>query len=114
MLSADAKTCGARRDAAPSDLQYLTDENIAEIGTRCQLLQPRPASRFAVPAGSAMTHIEKMRLQAALEALPGALSRPLVALLLSRMLTTECRQRKRRWRQQSDGRGLMFDKQMHG
>ena len=64
--------CGARRDAGPSDLQYLTDENIAEIGMRCQLLQPRPASRFAVPAGSAMTHIEKMRLQAALQALSGA------------------------------------------
>ena len=76
MLSADAKTCGARRDAAPSDLQYLTDENIAEIGMRCQLLQPRPASRFAVPAGSAMTHIEKMRLQAALQALSGALPAP--------------------------------------
>ena len=38
------------RDAAPSDLQFLTDDNIAEIG-------------------SAMTHIEKMRLQAALQAL---------------------------------------------
>ena len=26
-----------RRDAAPSDMQYLTDENVAEIGMRCQL-----------------------------------------------------------------------------
>ena len=69
--SAYVKSCGACRDAAPSDLQYLTDENIAEIGTRGQLLQPSPASRVAVPAGSAMTHIEKMRMQAALQALSG-------------------------------------------
>ena len=61
----------AGRNVVPSDLQYLTDENIAEIGMRCQLLQPRPASRFAVPAGGEMTHIEKMRLQAALQALSG-------------------------------------------
>ena len=37
----------------PSDLQYLTDENIEEIG-------------------STMTHVEKMRMQAALQALRGA------------------------------------------
>ena len=37
----------------PSDLQYLTDENIEEIG-------------------SAMTHVQKMRMQAALQALRGA------------------------------------------
>ena len=36
----------------PSDLQYLTDENIEEIG-------------------STMTHVEKMRMQAALQALRG-------------------------------------------
>ena len=42
-----------RRDILPSDLQYLTDENIEEIG-------------------STMTHVEKMRMQAALEALRGA------------------------------------------
>ena len=52
----------------PSDLQYLTDDNIAEIGMCCQLLQSSRASRSAVPAESAMTHIEKMRLQAALQA----------------------------------------------
>jgi len=37
----------------PSDLQYLTDENIEEIG-------------------AALTHVEKMRLQAALQSLGGA------------------------------------------
>ena len=42
-----------RRDILPSDLQYLTDENIEEIG-------------------STMTHVEKMRMQAALQALRGA------------------------------------------
>ena len=36
----------------PDDLQYLTEENIEEIG-------------------SAMTHVEKMRLQAAVQALRG-------------------------------------------
>ena len=36
----------------PSDLQYLTDENIEEIG-------------------AALTHVEKMRLQAALQSLGG-------------------------------------------
>ena len=29
-----ADTAGFDRDAAPSDLQFLTDENIAEIGTQ--------------------------------------------------------------------------------
>ncbi len=43
-----AKVAGP--DAAPSDLQFLTEDNIAEIG-------------------NAMTHIENMRLQAALQAL---------------------------------------------
>ena len=37
----------------PSDLQYLTDENIEEIG-------------------AVLTHVERMRLQAALQALHGA------------------------------------------
>eukprot|EP01045_Picozoa_sp_COSAG04_P002616 COSAG04_NODE_97_length_26459_cov_6.507246_4_plen_1426_part_00 len=41
-----------RRDVMPDDLQYLTEENIEEIG-------------------SAMTHVEKMRLQAAVQALRG-------------------------------------------
>ena len=38
------------RNAEPSDLQYLTEENIEEIG-------------------AALTHVERMRLQAALQAL---------------------------------------------
>ena len=41
----------------PSDLQYLTDENIEEIG-------------------GTMTHVEKMRMQAALQALCGACGTP--------------------------------------
>ena len=41
------------RDILPSDLQYLTDENIEEIG-------------------STMTHVERMRMQAALQAMRGA------------------------------------------
>ena len=41
--------CCACRTVLPSDLQYLTDENIEEIG-------------------AALTHVEKMRLQAALQA----------------------------------------------
>ena len=45
------------RDILPSDLQYLTDENIEEIG-------------------GAMTHVEKMRMQAALQALCGACGTP--------------------------------------
>ena len=43
-----AKVAGV--DVAPSDLLFLTEDDIAEIG-------------------SSMTHVEKMRLQAALEAL---------------------------------------------
>ena len=41
------------RTVEPSDLQYLTDENIEEIG-------------------ATLTHVERMRLQAALQALRGA------------------------------------------
>ena len=55
-------------DAAPSDLQYLTEEDIAEIG-------------------SEMTRIEKMRLQAALQALGG--TTPLTILLSSFSRTTD-------------------------
>jgi len=43
-----ARVAGA--NIVPSDLRYLTDENIEEIG-------------------SDMTHVERMRLQAALQAL---------------------------------------------
>ena len=46
-------SCGLVRNILPSDLQYLTDENIEEIG-------------------STMTHVERMRMQAALQALRGA------------------------------------------
>ena len=49
---ADAIATVVGLDAAPSDLQYLTDEDIVKIG-------------------SEMTRIEKMRLQAALQALSG-------------------------------------------
>ena len=41
------------RTVEPSDLQHLTDENIEEIG-------------------AALTHVERMRLQAALQAQRGA------------------------------------------
>ena len=77
MLSAEPKSncCGACRDAAPSDMQYLTDQNIAEIGM--SLLASSAAALAALSAhtcmraGAAMTHIEKMRLQAAVQALSG-------------------------------------------
>eukprot|EP01045_Picozoa_sp_COSAG04_P003609 COSAG04_NODE_148_length_22826_cov_11.360026_4_plen_2104_part_00 len=45
--------CSACRTVLPSDLQYLTEENVEEIG-------------------AALTHVERMRLQAALQALRGA------------------------------------------
>ena len=63
-----------RRDAAPSDMQFLTDENVAEIGMRCRRLPSSSASCNALlcGAGKAMTHIEKMRLQTAMQALRGA------------------------------------------
>ena len=70
---------GACRDAAPSDLQYLTDENIAEIGVEHQVVSVADSCHrliVAVCAGTAMTHIEKMRMQAALQALSGALPAP--------------------------------------
>ena len=64
----------ACRTVLPSDLQYLTDENVAEIGMRCRFLHLSSASYNALlcGAGKAMTHIEKMRLQAAMQALRGA------------------------------------------
>ena len=63
-----------RRDAAPSDMQFLTDDNVDEIGMRCRRLHLSLASCNALlcGAGKAMTHIEKMRLQAAMQALRGA------------------------------------------
>ena len=58
----------------PSDLQYLTDENIEEIGMRHDAHQtppPQTAHSERISAGGAMTHVEKMRFQAALQALRG-------------------------------------------
>ena len=52
------------RTVEPSDLQYLTDENIEEIG-------------------AALTHVEKMRLQAALQAQRGARLPDLHAVLVA-------------------------------
>ena len=70
------------RDAAPSDMQYLTDENVAEIGMRCSLCsRARPNALLCV--GRAMTHIEKMRLQAAMQALRGASPKQTVAWQLN-------------------------------
>ena len=59
-----------RRDAAPSDLQFLTEENIDEIGMKA--IRPGVLLRLdtaSLPTGSAMTHVERMRLQAALQTL---------------------------------------------
>ena len=61
------------RDAAPSDLQFLTEENIAEIGKRSSPGMSSAATVVtgALDSGSTMTHVERMRLQAALQALGG-------------------------------------------
>ena len=86
MLSADGSHLVVLcRDAAPSDLQYLTDENIDEIGMRCRRLPLSSASCNALlcGAGKAMTHIEKMRLQAAMQALRGATPKQTVVLATS-------------------------------
>ena len=60
------------RVVEPSDLQYLTDENIEEIG-------------------GTMTHVEKMRMQAALQALRGTKQR-LHSLELDRPDWNRCAQ----------------------
>ena len=63
-------------------MQYLTDENVDEIGMRCRRLHLSLASCNALlcGAGKAMTHIEKMRLQAAMQALRGATPKQSVVL----------------------------------
>ena len=59
-----------RRDAAPSDLQFLTEENIDEIGMKAiHPGVPLWLDTGGLSVGSAMTHVERMRLQAALQAL---------------------------------------------
>ena len=60
-------------------MQYLTDENIAEIGTPPCWLPRRLAlsDRVLLCAGSAMTHIERMRLQAAIQVLSGKPASPI-------------------------------------
>ena len=56
----------------PSDLQYLTGENVEEIGVPCPLANLRhTADSGRTSAGGAMTHVEKMRFQAALKTLRG-------------------------------------------
>ena len=71
----------------PSDLQYLTDENVEEIGAL--LPHHQPALRLTLAhctniTGGAMTHVEKMRFQAALQALRGTNSILLLSLLAER------------------------------
>ena len=67
------------RDVAPDDLQFLTEEDIAQIGAEDLARLIRNVYRRLVMtrikwlAGAAMTHIETMRLQAALAALQGTL-----------------------------------------
>ena len=57
---------------APRDLQYLTDENIEEIGAPLPAYCEYPSETLGTtPAGGAMTHVEKMRFQAALQTLRG-------------------------------------------
>ena len=75
----------------PSDLQYLTDENIEEIGAFMPHHQPALRLTLAycrhcisIPTGGAMTHVEKMRFQAALQALRGTNSILLLSLLAER------------------------------
>ena len=72
-------TSGCRvRNVIPSDLQYLTDENIQELGMRFDCAAVAAVgdhSRLLLRTGSAMTHVENMRLQAALQALQGTCTR---------------------------------------
>ena len=58
----------------PSDLQYLTDEDVEEIGTPCMLCCQRQLFllTFLYPAGGVLTRVEKKRLQAAVKAQCGA------------------------------------------
>ena len=63
------------RTVEPSDLQYLTDEDIEEIGRWCcRALQARQHADVSLlcPTGGALTRVEKKRLQAAVQAQYGA------------------------------------------
>ena len=58
----------------PSDLQFLTDEDVDEIGN-AKLLDRRLRSADVLllcPTGGALTRVEKKRLQAAVQAQCGA------------------------------------------
>ena len=57
------------RDAAPSDLQFLTEDNVEEIGTATHHACRLCCLTRDFLLGSAMTHVERMRLQAAMQAL---------------------------------------------
>ena len=70
----------------PSDLQYLTDEDVEEIGRSClwaARLRLRSDARLVLlcPPGGALTRVEKKRLQAAVQATRGAPLAPVVRLL---------------------------------
>ena len=74
----------------PSDLQYLTDEDIEEIGMVILAL-PMPGHRCTVVdvpllplVGGTLTRVEKKRLQAAVQATRGALLNALSREQLSR------------------------------
>ena len=72
----------------PNDLQYLTDEDIEEIGVpQCQNLAAAVLT-LSFMTGGALTRLEKKRLQAAVQAQCGApphgqrsLVRPIAAVL---------------------------------
>ena len=90
----------AGRNVVPSDLQYLTDENIEEIGAL--LPHHQPALQLTLAhctniTGGAMTHVEKMRFQAALQALRGTNS-ILLPCLPSTALTSTLPQRRAKQR----------------
>ena len=73
--------CSAYRTVLPSDLQYLTDEDVEEIGMPCSAESCRlllMLMHLVHPTGGALTRVEKKRLQAAVKAQCGA------PLLLSR------------------------------
>ena len=56
----------------PSDLQYLTSDDIEELGMRTRHSEPFWWLTLAhLASGGAMTRVEKMRLQAALQTMRG-------------------------------------------
>ena len=55
------------RTVEPSDLQFLTDEDVEEIGKPSA--EPRLYALLTLnPAGGSLTRVEKKRLQAAVQA----------------------------------------------